>query len=50
MISSRALIVAGIAIAIVIGIGAVFFASSDPDGLDRYGPRHPGSEGADRAR
>ncbi len=34
MISTRVLIAAGIALALVIGIGAVFFASSDPDGLD----------------
>jgi cobalt/nickel transport protein len=34
MISNRALIAAGIVLAVVVGIGAVFFASSDPDGLD----------------
>ncbi|HIH03686.1 MAG TPA: cobalamin biosynthesis protein CbiN [Methanoregulaceae archaeon] len=34
MISTRVLIAAGIALALVVGIGAVFFASSDPDGLD----------------
>jgi cobalt/nickel transport protein len=34
MISNRALVAGGVVLAIVIGIGAVFFASSDPDGLD----------------
>lgn len=34
MISNRALIAAGVVLAIVVGVGAVFFASSDPDGLD----------------
>ncbi len=34
MISNRALIAAGVVLAILVGAGAVFFASSDPDGLD----------------
>ena len=34
MISSRALLAGGLVLALVVGIGAVFFASSDPDGLD----------------
>ena len=34
MISNRTLIAAGVVLALVVGIGAVFFASSDPDGLD----------------
>jgi cobalt/nickel transport protein len=34
MISNGQLVVAGIALALVIGAAAVFFASSDPDGLD----------------
>lgn len=34
MISNRALLAAGVALALVIGTAAVFFASSDPDGLD----------------
>jgi cobalt/nickel transport protein len=34
MISNRALLAGGLVLALVVGIGAVFFASSDPDGLD----------------
>jgi cobalt/nickel transport protein len=34
MISNRALIAAGVVLASIVGVGAVFFASSDPDGLD----------------
>jgi hypothetical protein len=34
MISRTAFIVGGIVLALVIGTAAVFFASSDPDGLD----------------
>lgn len=34
MISPRTFLAAGIVLALVIGIGAVFFASSEPDGLD----------------
>lgn len=34
MISTRVLLAAGVAFALVIGAAAVFFASSDPDGLD----------------
>lgn len=34
MISRTALVVAGVLLALVIGTAAVFFASSDPDGLD----------------
>ena len=33
MISNRTLIIAGVVLALVVGIAAVFFASSDPDGL-----------------
>ena len=34
MISNRALLAGGLVLALVIGVAAVFFASSDPDGLD----------------
>lgn len=34
MIAPRTFLAVGIALALVVGIGAVFFASSDPDGLD----------------
>jgi len=55
MISNRALIAAGVVLAILVGVGAVFFASSDPDGLDSTtlitqgqkeltGPANPGAE------
>ena len=34
MISKRGFVIGGLVLALVIGVGAVFFASSDPDGLD----------------
>jgi len=34
MIDNKTLIVAGLVIAVLIGVLAVFFASSDPDGLE----------------
>ena len=55
MISNRQFLVIGIALALVIGVAAVFFASADPDGLDSTalivqgqkdltGPAGPGAE------
>lgn len=34
MIPARVFLAAGLVVALIVGIGAVFFASSDPDGLD----------------
>ena len=34
MIPARAFLAVGVVLALVIGVGAVFFASGDPDGLD----------------
>ena len=55
MISNRALLAGGLVLALVVGVAAVFFASSDPDGLDSTalvtqgqkdltGPANPGAE------